>query len=214
MLLGSALAGNFMFLKSIARARVPGPLATAAVLLTALYFKFVRPWHLHWGSRPGEDEIPLPGDGVLEVSGTQIQHAVDIDAPAEEVWPWIAQIGQERGGFYSYTWLENLAGCEMENADRIHPEWQEQQVGNLIRLHPATGLEVSVFEPGKVLGMKNWGNFVVQDQGPDRSRLIVRGRIKRGFPAVSYAVLMEIPHFVMERKMLLEIKRLAEAGQP
>ena len=47
-------------------------------------------------------------------------HAITIRAPVEEVWPWLAQIGQDRGGFYSYEWLENLAGCEMRNADRVH----------------------------------------------------------------------------------------------
>lgn len=210
VLLGSALAGLFAVMRSLWRGRLPGPLAAVTVLLTSIYFLAVRPWHLRWGSRPGEEDESLPGDEVLEESGTLIQHAVDIECPAAEVWPWIAQIGQERGGFYSYTWLENLADCEMENADRIHPEWQEQQVGNTIKLHPATGLKVSVFEPGRVLGLENWGNFVLLEQGPDRCRVIVRGRMKRGIVAVAYAALIEIPHFIMERKMLLEIKRLAE----
>ncbi len=61
----------------------------------------------------------------------------------------VAQLGQERGGFYSYEWLENLAGCEMRNADRIHPEWQQREVGELVMLHPANGLEVTRFEPGR-----------------------------------------------------------------
>lgn len=65
-------------------------------------------------------------------SGT---HGVEIDAPAAAVWPWIAQIGADKGGFYSYQWLENLAGCDVRNAERVHPEW-EVKVGDGLRLHP------------------------------------------------------------------------------
>jgi len=79
------------------------------------------------------------------------RRAVQIAAPAHVVWPWIAQIGQDRGGFYSYTWLENLAGCRMHNADRIHPEWQQRAAGETVLLHPASGLKVMRFEPGSAL---------------------------------------------------------------
>jgi hypothetical protein len=135
---------------------------------------------------------------------------VTIDAPVEEVWPWLAQLGQDRGGFYSYEWLENLAGCEMKNAERIHPEWQHRELGETVHLHPAGGLRVSVFEAGHALGLEGWGTFVVESAGADRSRLIARGGVPRGLGAVAYGVLMEIPHFLMERRMLLGIKARAE----
>jgi len=51
------------------------------------------------------------------------------DAPPEAVWPRLAQIGEGRGGFYSYDWLERMAGAKIHNADVIHPEWQELGVG-------------------------------------------------------------------------------------
>lgn len=65
----------------------------------------------------------LPGDELVEDPGIQTTRALTIDAAVRDVWPWLAQIGQDRGGFYSYEWLENLAGCRMRNAWRIHPEW-------------------------------------------------------------------------------------------
>ena len=64
----------------------------------------------------------LPGDGLVLEPAIESTRAIIIRAPVEEVWPWLAQIGQDRGGFYSYEWLENLAGCRMRNADRVHPE--------------------------------------------------------------------------------------------
>jgi hypothetical protein len=108
---------------------------------------------------------------------------VEIDAPAAVVWSWVAQIGQDRGGLYSYAWLENLAGCRMRNADRVHPEWQPTRSRRAVSLHPATGREVLRFEPGRAMVLKGGWSLVMLDDGP---------------------------HFVMERKMLPEIKRRAE----
>ena len=89
---------------------------------------------------------------------------------AERVWPWLAQIGQDRGGFYSYEWLENLAGCRMRNADRIHPEWQRREVGEEVMLHPlAPGMPVTIFDPPHALGLAGWGVFTLRPRraGPD-----------------------------------------------
>jgi hypothetical protein len=171
----------------------------------------LRPRHLRWGAEPGDEERALPGDELLPESGTQILHALTIDAPVEKVWPWLAQLGQDRGGFYSYEWLENLAGCEMHNADHVHPEWQQREPGETVHLHPAGGLRVSVFEPGRALGLEGWGTFALEPLGRERTRLIARGGVPRGVGAVAYGLLMEIPHFLMERRMLLGIKERAEA---
>ena len=89
-----------------------------------------------------------------------------IEAPPEAVWPWLAQLGQDRAGFYSYEWLENLAGCDMHNADEIHPEWQEREPGDTVYLHPLNGLPVARFEPGRVLALEDWGAFVLEPHGP------------------------------------------------
>ena len=87
----------------------------------AAYIVGVRPWHRRWGATPEEVTRPLPGDGLVAEPVTSATHAITIGAPAGAIWPWLVQLGQNRGGFYSYEWLENLAGCQMRNTDRNHP---------------------------------------------------------------------------------------------
>ena len=180
------------------RRRPPVP-AVLGTLAAGAYFTGGRHWMHHWGATCEEP----------------MTHAVEIDAPPEEVWPWLAQIGQDRGGFYSYEWLENLAGCEMRNAGEIHPEWQHREPGEKVMLHPAIGLPVSRFEPGRALALEGWGSFELEPlDGGCRTRLVARGEPARGASALFYALLVEIPHFVMEREMLLGIKRRAEGAGP
>jgi hypothetical protein len=189
-------------------------LVHAAVALGALlppaYFLAVRPWHQRWGATREELRKPLPGDELQPEPGVASTRAITIDAPVEQVWPWLAQIGQDRGGFYSYEFLENLAGCRLANAEEIHPEWQQREVGETLYLHPASGLKVTIFESDRALGIENWGTFVLEPLDGGRTRLLVRSRSARGFPALLYVLFIEIPHFVMERKMLLGIKERAE----
>jgi hypothetical protein len=210
LLTGLAAAIGLAALRALQRRERPPALALAGVLATATYVGLIRPWHLRWGSRPGEAERPLPGDHLLPPYGAQIQHSITIDAPVDQVWPWLAQIGQDRGGFYSYEWLENLAGCKMQNADSIHPEWQHREVGETVFLHPAGGLEVTMFDPPRALGLRDWGNWVLEPEGDGRTRLYARGGAPRGLPGLAYALFMEIPHFVMQRRMLLGVKQRAE----
>jgi hypothetical protein len=199
--------------RAVLSGRPPPPLALLGTAAAALYAWVLRPWHLRWGAEAGDERRELPGDDLLAEHATQILHAVTIDAPVEEVWPWLAQLGQDRGGFYSYEWLENLAGCDMKNADRIHPEWQHRELGETVHLHPAGGLRVSVFEPGRAFGLEGWGTFALEAAGTGRTRLIARGGIPRGVGPAAYGILMEIPHFLMERRMLLGIKERAERSR-
>ena len=189
-LAAAAAASTVAVARAVVSRRRPSPPALFGTAAMALYALVIRPWHLRWGAEPEDEKRPLPGDELLPKDGTQILHAVTIDAPVEEVWPWLAQLGQDRAGFYSYEWLENLAGCEMENADRIRPEWQHRELGETVHLHPAGGLRVSVFEPGRALGLEGWGTFALQPLGMDRARLIARGGVPRGAAAVAYGVLL------------------------
>jgi hypothetical protein len=212
-LAAAAAASIVAVARAVVSVRRPSPLALVGTGATALYVLLIRPWHLRWGAAPEDEECELPGDELLPRDGTQILHAVTISAPVEKVWPWLAQLGQDRGGFYSYEWLENLAGCQMKNADRIRTDWQRRELGETVYLHPAGGLRVSVFEPGRALGLEGWGTFALKPLGGDRTRLIARGGMPRGVGAVAYGLLMEIPHFLMERRMLLGIKERAEASR-
>ena len=90
---------------------------------------------------------------------------------------------------------------------------QHRELGETVHLHPAGGLRVSVFEPGRALGLEGWGTFTLEPVGAGRTRLIARGGVPRGVTAAAYAMLMEIPHFLMERRMLLGIKQRAEASR-
>lgn len=208
---GAAAAVLAFFRDALLRRR-PRPLTLLGAAAALGYQFAAKPWMRGWGATPAEKGRALPGDDLTPKPRIQITQAVTVAAPVEQVWPWLAQIGQDRGGFYSYEWLENLAGCEMRNADRIHPEWQQREVGEPVPLHPATpGLPVTIFEPGRVIGLQGWGIFMVEAAGPGATRLIVRGRIPGGLSLLGYEALLDIPHFVMQRKMLLEIKARAEA---
>jgi hypothetical protein len=204
---GAALASSVHALR---RHRRPSRAVALAGGAAGLYLAVGRPLMLHWGATCEELHRPLPGDELVAAPVIQSTRAVTVEAPPEAVWPWLAQIGQDRAGFYSYEWLENLAGCQMHNADEIRPEWQQRELGDTVHLHPLNGLPVARFEPGHALVLEGWGAFVVEPHGPGCTRLIARARVHRGFGAVGNALLMEIPHFVMERKMLLGIKERAE----
>ena len=186
-----------------------------------VYSLLVRPWHLRWGATDEEVGQSLPGD---ELSSPQPKlnatHAITINAPAADVWPWLVQMGQNRGGFYSYTWLENLVGCHMCNADRIVPEWQTLEVGDSVRLHPqARPLKVLIVEPGRSIVLEKIWAFHLRPIDEGTTRLIIRGRGDYN-PAsknpilnfLVWRIIFEPAHFIMERKMLLGIKRRVEAA--
>ena len=98
--------------------------------------------------------MALSGDELIVRADLTATRAITVRAAAAEVWPWIAQLGQGRGGFYSYDLLENLLGCDIHSADRIAPEWQHVAVGNEIRLAPKVPLIVTTSEPGRALVLR------------------------------------------------------------
>ena len=114
-------------------------LARIVVNLAAMFVVYIttllalRPWHNRWGATDEEVEKPLPGDEFAKQGFSSI-HAIRIHAPRPEVWKWLVQIGQDRAGFYSFTIFENLFRAEMQNADRINPEWQDLRAGDYVRL--------------------------------------------------------------------------------
>ncbi len=181
----------------------------------------VRPWHRTWGATSAELEMTLPGDGIAPY--VVATHAVTIDAPAATVWPWLAQIGQDRGGFYSYMWIENyLLGAGIRNADRIHPEWQQLREGDFVRaarpdwlggrFADKTGWLVADIEPLHSITLLGWGTFAVLPIDSARSRLVIRSRGGEGsfLWAPVEVLVFEPAHFLMERRMMLGIKERAE----
>jgi hypothetical protein len=130
------------------------------------------------------------------------------------IWPWLLQLGQGRGGFYSYTWLENLVGCRMQNSDKILPQYQGLQAGDPITLHPRVPpLRVTRLEPERALVLGDTWAFVLEPLDSSMTRLIVRtrGRYAPGLlNFILWRILYEPAHFLMERAMLLGIKARAE----
>lgn len=214
------------------RRRRRSPLARAAgVVLATLFFTHVsasillRPWHMAWGTPTAARAEALPGDELLPGARYVMDHAILVRAPRATVWPWLAQLGRDRGGFYSYDWLERLLGVDIHNADSIVPAWQHREVGELV---PATqpgylglfrkpmGWRVLVFEPGSALTLENWGTFALHEVDSTTTLLHVRTR-GPGQPSLLAVPLgpigllgFEPGHFLMERGMLRGIRDRAE----
>jgi hypothetical protein len=185
----------------------------------------VRPWHQRWGSTEKELRAPLPGDQYRAGEATYgIQRAVTIHAPPEDIWPWLAQMGQDRGGFYSYAFLENLTGLGVRNANRVHLEWQDIEARRFVQATPAgwlgrtepLGWRVPLAEPNQVLVLEKWGAFVLLPSGERVTRFIIRTRGDAPMDATRFALapfsllLLEPLHFIMERRMMLGVKERAE----
>ncbi|WP_234790919.1 hypothetical protein [Mycolicibacterium wolinskyi] len=195
----------------------------AAVGIVAIYRGGLRPWMYTWGAGPEEVTGVLPGDELVLPDSPRTTRALTIDAPVDAVWPWLAQIGEDRGGFYSYAMLERAVGAHVYNANRVHPEWQDLHVGDSIWLARRYGdgarQTVALVEPESDLVLMAPADFERVQRGEKASgawsfhvrridgwtRLIVRGSgDMAGNP------LFDIAHFVMERRMMCGIRHRAE----
>ena len=195
----------------------------------ALVTPFLRSRRRRWGATDEELERAYPGDELVADPKWAADHAISIDATPEQVWPWLAQIGQGRGGFYSYEKLENLAGCKIENSSRILEEHQRLRKGDPIRLHvevPPMTVAI-VDEPTALVLHGNPGEaddsttistswaFLLLEQPEGTTRLLSRTRYH--YPddlrsrLMGGPLLVEPVSFVMERKMLRVIKALVES---
>jgi hypothetical protein len=205
----------------------------ALIALTTAGAPALRHWYNRWGTQPDERTAVFPGDDLIPRPRLCSTRAVTIDAPVEEVWPWLAQIGQGRGGLYSYDVLENLIGCDIHSSDDILDDDRDPAVGELVRMGPDRypAYRVAVIEPR--VGVALLGVDPVTHQPPevpvppdrtaaswawrlwslphDRCRLLARQRY--AYPPRQSVLwhLVEPISFVMERRMLLGIKHRAEA---
>jgi hypothetical protein len=199
----------------------------AVALLFFAYTSSAVAWPVYrtWGTRPEEHRLTLLGDQAGRQPSLEIQHSVTVNAAPEAVWPWLAQLGQDRAGFYSYDWLERLFGADIHNSTVIRPEWQHRDVGELVRatqpdylggvLGPNLGWPVQAFEPNRALVLQYWGTFALIPLPDGSTRFVIRTAIgHRQTPVWAAALDMlsfQLPHFIMERRMMLRIKALAES---
>jgi hypothetical protein len=196
-----------------------------ALLLYVALTTIVYPIHQTWGSTRAELMMPLPGDPAARQPALELQHAVTIDATPGEVWKWLVQLGQDRAGFYSYDWLERMAGDDVHNVREVRAEWQHREAGDFV---PAAqrgylgglfgdqpGWAVTAVEPERAMVLKGWGAFVLLPTGDGRTRFIIRSTTSNSRIPVWASALnlmaFELPHFIMQRRMMLTIKALSEA---
>ena len=197
-------------------------LGAVAALGPAAYLLFFRKRCLNWGARADEAAAKLPGDELLADPGLVTTRAVTVHAPAGAIWPWLAQMGSGRGGAYSYDWIENLLGLNMHSATEILPGYLDIKAGDELPLGRADAvMRVEVADPPRALAVRSTDQswawiFALLPEG-DSTRLISRNRIATTAlsPAsrLFYLLFMEPGSLVMERKMLLGIKRRAEHGE-
>lgn len=194
------------------------PLFIAAPLL--------RHWHMGWGATAEERRASMPGDDIVAdaVVGTR---AISIRATPAEVWPWLVQMGQDKAGFYSYDWLERLAGAGINNAALIVPKWQDLKPGDLMRTYryvarfEPLGWPVEVVDKDRALVVRNlkrtWSwSLLLQAQPGGTTRLIARTRAqkKNAVGTVIEMLVGEPTHFVMEVGVLRGVKHRAEHTTP
>jgi hypothetical protein len=189
--------------------------AAGLVGFVAVYLRFLRRPILTWGATDAEAAARLPGDELLEDADGVATRAIDVDAPASAVWPWIAQMGPSpRGGAYTYDWIENLLGLDMHSVDHVLPEFQQPRVGDTIGYGPNV-MRVERVEPERVLAWRsadgNWVWTFVLDERGGSTRLISRNRFRLPTLVARLGMVpMEPASLLMERKMLRGIKRRAE----
>ena len=180
-----------------------------------MYYAVLRRPILTWGSTESEAASRFPGDELLEDASGMSTRAIDIDAPASAVWPWLAQMGPSpRGGAYTYDWIENLLGLNMHSVDQVLPEFQHPAVGETMRLG-SNRMRIERVEPERVLAWRsedgNWTWTFVLAEHDGRTRLVSRNRFRLATRMARIGMLpMEPGSLVMERKMLLGIKERAE----
>jgi len=201
-----------------AGAAAVGGLAVAGGVALATYPRW-RPWCITWGATDDEVGSRLPGDDLVTDPDLVTTRAISIAAPADAVWPWLVQMGPDRGGVYTYDWIENLLGLGVHSVDEVVPEFQNLQIGDAQHLgESGPVVRAAVVHPDEAMvlesddGRWSWAFVLVENDAG--TRLISRNRITlpkdTAVTRWFYTYGMEPGSLIMERKMLLGIKERAE----
>jgi hypothetical protein len=187
------------------------------LVVTLVYWLAIRPSYFHWGATTDEVQSAFPVEEFISPNRIVSVRAINIHAPKEKVYPWIAQTGQNRGGFNSYHWLENLFGAKMVNAGTIHPDWQRPQPGDTVYYGRKQGYGlVSLVKPNEYYSLQGW-TFYLHPIDTLNTRLLIRYpsmEVKQSrFTQFYYYGLFESLHFIMETGMMMGIKEKAEKSE-
>ncbi|MDS0476723.1 hypothetical protein [Natrinema sp. 1APR25-10V2] len=212
-------------------------LAAVVLAVAGAYHTLIRPWHRRWGATDGETQAPLPGDDLLPDATDQVTHGLEIDAPAEAVWPWLVRLAGGRDAVDGDDPLEAAVAADSRDAYQVAPTASGLEAGDTVDvaddspLSPAESPEIALLEPGYALVLEPQGEsppwtwaFVLEPVDRETTRLLARTRSDLGrassesrfslptrHEALNY-LWWEPVHFVVERGLLREIKRRAEAG--
>jgi len=214
-----------------------GIVGAAAIAGTAILAPLLRSRYCHWGATDEEAALAISGDALVPRPKSQLTMGVTVEAPASAVWPWFLQLGCQRAGWYSYDLLDNGG---VLSATRIIPEFQQLEVGDIIKNMPKgdSGFPVAIIDPYRQLtmagttdtetgeevdpnkpGLEKYfsGNqtFLLQEIDEHRTRLIFRMRIDWSptlLNNIAFKGVAEPLSFVMARKTLLNVGRRAEAA--
>ena len=197
------------------------PTLLVILALAALYWFPVRRWMNRWGATPSDLTREMAGDGLLPTHTYSGTMAVVVNARPEHVWPWLVQIGYQRGGLYSYDWLDRLFGfLDRPSATRILPEFQHLAAGDRIPMGNGPSWPVAVVEPNRALVLDMRGlsgidwvwQFGLYPIDETRTQLVSRSRVRtRTLSARLMTYAIEPAGFLMTRRMLLGLKQRAEA---
>jgi hypothetical protein len=196
------------------------PILFVILTVAVLYWFPIRWWMSRWGSTPSDLTRVMAGDALIPDSTFSYTMAVVINAPPEDILPWLVQFGYRRGGLYSYDWLDRLFGyLDRPSATRILPEFQNLQVGDEIPLGRGPNWPVAAVEPCRalVLDMRNLGKFDwvwqfgLYPVDKKHTRFVSRSRIRlHSRSARLFTHVVEPAGFLMTRRMLLGVKQRAE----
>jgi hypothetical protein len=188
------------------------------------YTLVLRPRMLHWGATADEQTRPLPGDDLVPRPNYTTTRAITIRTPAHEIWRWLVQMGQDRAGFYTHNWVEQLLLSGIPDVHEIHPEWQALNVGDLIRTNReiraghALGWSVAIVDPDRTLVVRSKSlplgtyTFVLDPIDRQTTRLIARDRAVWSWWQSPFLLLVYEPlHAYMQTGVLQGIQRRAEA---
>ena len=192
----------------------------ALAVLAVLVIIALLPWMDSWGATDEEIAASLTGDELVPSPRLFYTRAVTINATPEEIYPWIVQLGADKGGMYSYTWLEGLIQCPQTNADRIHEEWQGLKVGDKVLMcknDMPPGYEVAKIEPTHAIVMGHqtdgtWTDvwqFLLIPQADGTTRFVVR--LRNSLDGWFWDAIRP-GEFIMMRRMMLTIKERAEGA--
>ncbi|MEA2026669.1 MAG: hypothetical protein U9O18_08250 [Chloroflexota bacterium] len=168
-----------------------------------------------WGTDPALSASVLPGDDLVVDPVAVDTRSLVIDAPPSAVWPWLVQMGDDRGGEYSYS----VFGLpHRKGADRIVPEWQDLAIGDPVNEWVVRGLEPerALVLHSDIAGSWSWAFVLEPVEGGSRTRLIERIRSRPALPRRIGEAAMRVLGLVillMVRKQMLTIRDRAELVQ-